>query len=337
MRLWQHKNGIHYILYGPELKRRVSTGTRDRRQAEQYLAQFILGSQTPKVESPTVAYILDHYRDHHGPEVRAVGAMGYGIRALKRHLGTSRPETLMPTDFKSYARSRKREGVGNGTILREMGIMRAAGGHAIAHKLLAAEQWPSRIKSPVKKPKVKEIWLTRPEASKLIAECNHPHLWLFVKLGLMTLARSAAILELPWTAPAGQAQVMLERRLIDYGEGHGNKRRALVPINDELLADLQAARRIARTNHVIEYQGQPVKWIKNAFAGAVGRAGLPDTITPHRLRHTGCTWLVEDGVPYEVIGKMAGDTAETIETTYGHHHPSFLKRAADTLQLENRG
>lgn len=52
--------------------------------------------------------------------------------------------------------------------------------------------------------------------------------------------------------------------------------------------------------------------------------------------HSGCTWLVEDGVSYAEIGKMAGDTAETIERIYGHHSPAFLKRAADTLQLENR-
>lgn len=337
MRLWRHKNGVHYVLYGPELKRRVSTGTRDRRKAEQYLADFIKGSQSPKVESPTLGYLLDHYAAGHSPEVRAPRTLNYGVAALKRHLGTSRPENLLPTDFKTYARARKAEGVGPGTILREMGIVRAAGEWGIAHKLITAEQWPRKIKSPVRKPKGKEVWITRAQAPGLIGACQMPHLRLFVKLGLMTLARSAAILELPWTGEPGAAQVMLERRLIDYGEGWGNKRRALVPVNDELLADLLAARRVACTNFVIEYHGKPVRWIKNGFQAAVERAGLPDTITPHVLRHTGCTWLVEDGVPYEEIGKMAGDTAEVIENTYGHHSPAFLKRASDSLQLENRG
>lgn len=333
MRLWQHKNGYWYVLYGPELKRRVSTGTRDSGEAGQYLADFVKGSQAPKVQSPTLAFLLDQYAAGHGPEVRAPGALAYGVTALKRHLGTTRPENLLPPDLKNYAKARKAEGVGPGTILREMGILRAAGEWGIAHKTITAEQWPRKIKSPVRKPKGKEIWITRAQAPGLIGACQMPHLRLFVKLGLMTLARSGAILELPWTGPDGAAQVMLERRLIDYGEGWGNKRRAIVPINDELLADLLAARRQATTNFVIEYHGKPVRWIKNGFQAAVERAGLPDTITPHVLRHTGCTWLVEAGVPYEEIGKMAGDTAEVIESTYGHHSPGFLRRASDALQL----
>lgn len=329
MRLWQHKNGIFYVLYGPQLKQRLSTRTRDRGEAEQRLADFIRGSRSPKVESPTVGYILNHYVTEHGPEVRSPASMRHDAHALNRHLGDHRPDNLLPNDFTSYARARKREGVGNGTILREMGTLRAAGQWAIADKTISLEQWPSRIKNPVSAPQSKEVWLTREQAPSLIMACQMPHLRLFVKLGLMTLARTGAILELPWV------QVHFERRLIDYGEGHGNKRRALVPINDELLEDLRAARRIACTDRVIECHGKPVRWIKKGFNRAVARAGLPRTITPHVLRHTGCTWLVEAGVPYEEIGKMAGDTADMIERTYGHHSPNFLKRAATSLQLQN--
>lgn len=337
MRLWRHKNGTFYVLYGPELKRRISTRARDRGKAEQFLAAFIQGNQSPKAQGPTVGYILNHYVTGHAPEVRSPDAMRHGAAALNRHLGDHRPENLLPNDFTAYAKARKHDGVGAGTILREMGILRAAGEWSIAHKLILAEQWPRKIKNPVPTPRSKEVWLTRDQAPPLIAACQMPHLRLFVKLGLMTLARTSAILELPWTGEPGAAQVMLERRLIDYGEGHGNKRRALVPINDELLADLLAARRVSCTNRVVELHGKPVRFIKKGFAAAVERAGLPGTITPHVLRHTGCTWLVEDGVPYAEIGKMAGDTAEMIERVYGHHSPGFLKRASNTLQLENRG
>ena len=51
---------------------------------------------------------------------------------------------------------------------------------------------------------------------------------LFVQLELGTAARSGAILELRWE------QVDLEHGVIDFGRGTGNKRRAVVPINDWL-------------------------------------------------------------------------------------------------------
>jgi integrase len=287
MQLWQHKNGVYYVLYGPESKRRISTRSRDRGEAESYLKQFARGRENPTVETPTLAYILDHYCGGHSPEVRAPAAMKYGVEALKRHMGTSRPENLLPTDFTNYAKDRKRDKVGAGTILREMGILRAAGEWAIAHKLITADQWPRKIKNPVPTPEPREVWIPRNQAPRFIAACQMPHLRLFVKLGLMTLARSAAMLELQWDAGPDVARVLWDRRLIDYGKGYGNKRRAIVPINDELFADLQAARRSACTNYVIEHHGKPVRWIKNGFAAAVERAGLPDTITPHILRHTG--------------------------------------------------
>lgn len=337
MRLWQHRNGIYYVLYGPEQKRRISTGTRDRGDADTFLAQFILGSKVPKIPNPTVAQILDQYRDGHRSEVRAKGAMDYAVEALRRHLGAFRPEHLLPPTVKGYARQRKAEGVGAGTILREVGVLRAAFAWAVAHKTMTEAEVP-KIGNPVATPRPREVWIHRAQAPALLRECTFPHLRLFVKMGLMTLARSAAILDCRWTPGNGAdgkalPYVNLERQLVDYGEGYGNKRRALVPLNAELLEDLAAARRLASTDYVVEYRGGPVGTIKNAFAAAVERAGLPANITPHILRHTGCTWLVEDGVPYEEIGKMAGDTAETIETTYGHHSPAFLRRAADALQI----
>jgi integrase len=336
MRLWQHKNGTYYILYGPDLKRRISTRTRDRGQAAKLLDQFSAGMAAPRVDQPTFGQLLDLYEAGHKGEVRAKVALTYGVDQLKRHLGSFRPEHLLPSTWKQYAHDR----VGPGTILREVGVARAAFSWNVAHRNIAAAEVPV-IQNPVRTPRPREIWIPRHKAPALIQACTTPHVRLFVKMGLMTLARSAAILECRW-APSTDAEgrvlpyVNLERRLVDYGEGFGNKRRALVPINDELLQDLQAARRIASSGFVIEYRGDRVGTIKNAFKAAVAAAGLPSNITPHILRHTGCTWLVEDGVSYEEIGKMAGDTAETIERVYGHHSPAFLAKAAASLQLENR-
>lgn len=340
MRLWQHKNGIHYILYGPELKRRLSTRTRDRGQAAAILDQFAAGAAAPRAETPTFGQLLDQYEAGHKGEVRAKTALAYGVDQLKRRLGAFRPEHLLPTTWKQYARDRKADGVGPGTVLREVGVARAAFSWNVAHRNITAAEVPV-IQNPVRTPRPREVWIPRDKAPALIQACTFPHLQLFVKMGLMTLARSAAILECRWE-PAADVEgrtlpyVNLDRRLVDYGEGFGNKRRAVVPINEELFLDLQAARRIARTGYVVEYRGDRVGTIKNAFAAAVERAGLPATITPHILRHTGCTWLVEAGVSYEEIGKMAGDTAETIERVYGHHSPAFLAKASASLQLENR-
>ena len=148
----------------------------------------------------------------------------------------------------------------------------------------------------------------------------------FVALGLMTAARAGAILDLTWD------RVDLDRGIIDYGPGHGNKRRAIVPCNDELTTLLRALKELACTDAVIERHGKPVRAIKKGFAAACRRAGLSG-VTPHIMRHSAATWLAMDDVPMREIARLLGDEEATVERVYAKHSPSYLRRAASALQL----
>lgn len=322
-KLWKHPNGTYYALHGPRLRARASLRTKDRREADILFAQFVAANSSLAPDSPTLAQILDGYQASRSTKVRSPASLKFAVQALKPHIGNLRPEHSTPKVWEGYAKARKAEGVGAGTILREVGVCRAACAWAIAEKWFTVKPV---IPNPVPTPKGRERWLSRDEAKRLLAACHAPHLRLFVMLGVMTGARSGAILELRWD------QVDLPRRLVDYGEGHGNKRRAIAPINDELMAALTAAKELACTDFVVEHKGKPMGTVKNGFAAACERAKI-EGVTPHILRHTCCTWLVEAGVSYEEIGKLVGDTAATIERIYGHHSPAFLKRATHALQF----
>ena len=47
--------------------------------------------------------------------------------------------------------------------------------------------------------------------------------------------------------------------------------------------------------------------------------------TPHTLRHTAATWLMQLGVDFWVASGYLGMTVATLTTVYGHHHPDFQK------------
>lgn len=329
-KLWQHPNGTFYVLHGPRLRKRASLRTQDRKAADILFAQFVAENAQLTPESPLVADILDGYLNSRttygretGEELRAPNALKYSVKALKPKLGNLKPEHLLPAEIRKYAKDR---GASNGTILRDIGVLRASLAWAVQNKIITRDQCPD-ISNPVPSPKGRERWLTRAEAKALISSCRQPHLRLFVMLALATGARSAALLELTW------GRVDFEKGLVDLGEGHGNKDRAIVPMNADLRKALEAARLMSCTDFVIEYGGRQVGTIKNGFEAACERAEL-EGVTPHILRHTTATWLVEAGISYEEIGKMLGDTAETIERIYGHHSPNFLKRASAALELE---
>ena len=71
--------------------------------------------------------------------------------------------------------------------------------------------------------------------------------------------------------------------------------------------------------------------MKTALKTAVRLAKLPGKITPHTLRHTAATWLMQNGVDkWEATGFL-GMSVEMLDRVYGHHHPEHLRGAAHAL------
>jgi integrase len=127
-------------------------------------------------------------------------------------------------------------------------------------------------------------------------------------------------------------QVDLTRQTINYGVGHGNKKRAVVRLNPEVLSALQAAKQLSCSDYVIEFRGKPVKTMKTGFAAACRRAKL-EGVTPHILRHTAATWAVIEGRPLQEVAKLLGDSLATIERVYAKWTPEYLKDTVGALQL----
>lgn len=319
-KLWKHKNGVWYVLHGPRLRERVSTGARDRDAAEIYLSQFIAGSQEPALESPTVAAILKAYAEDHGKGLRGQDGLKFAVAALTKRMGNLTPEQITPTAMKRYAVER---GASHGTILRETGVLRAALGYAHRHNLIGSRP---EIQNPVPTPPPRNRWLTKDEAWRLIAACQDVHIRLFVILALATCARSGAILEAKW------GQVDWEAKTIDMGRGYGNKRRAIVPLHDEAITALQAAKELACSEYLIEYHGRPLASVKKGFSSSCQRAGLMG-VSPHILRHTGASWMVQGGVPLSEVARMLGDSEKTVERVYAKTAPDYLRRASTALRL----
>ena len=102
-------------------------------------------------------------------------------------------------------------------------------------------------------------------------------------------------------------------------------------MTDTLREALLQAQKVATAYQVIEWRGRGVGSIKTGFRAAVRRAGLKHC-TPHDLRRTCATWMVQDGIPTAQVARYLGDTEEMIEKVYGHHSPDYLRDAAAVLE-----
>ena len=161
------------------------------------------------------------------------------------------------------------------------------------------------------------------------------HLARFILIGLYTGTRAAAIASASPVAQQGRSFVDLDRGIfyrLAQGTQATNKRQPPVPLPPRLLAHLRRWRDkgIAK-QHFVEFNGQPVKSVKTAFKTAVSLSKLEGKISPHTLRHTAATWLMQIGVSTWEAAGFLGMSEKTLRDVYGHHHPDYLHGAAKAI------
>lgn len=152
----------------------------------------------------------------------------------------------------------------------------------------------------------------------------------FVAIGLSTGSRSGVILRLKWNQVDLSTGVMRRRA---FGEAEdARKKTPPVRLGRRILAHLRRWKRADEAlgvEYVCHYNGGMIQKLRRSWAAAVRRAGLGPDVTPHVLRHTRATWLMQAGIDlWEAAGHL-GMTVETLQRTYGHHHPDHQKNAAE--------
>ena len=190
------------------------------------------------------------------------------------------------------------------------------------------------------KPKAREQWLTRSQAAQLLwagwrarqvmrdnvtLRATGKHLARFILVGLYTGTRHAAICGAAMQPAIGRGYVDLKHGVFyrrAMGAKETKKAQPPVRLHNRLLAHLRRWERLGIANQaVVEWNGQAVRSVRKSFASAVKAAGLDPSITPHVLRHTAATWMMQNGADLWDAAGFLGMTAEMLQRVYGHHHP----------------
>lgn len=235
---------------------------------------------------------------------RSAATDRFRIRALRRHFAEMEMNALEPQDIRNYADVRRKQGVSDTTINRDLALLSAAITYANA-------EWDWRLPNPVRGRKLKEPegrvrWIGREEAVRLIAAAEQarrvPFLADFVTLALYTGCRKEELMGLK-----GE-RVDLQANLLHLGAVHTKTgKRRTVPLCEAARAAL--LRRLefrAKTTPDSPWvfarsDGQRMSDIRDAFAKACRDAGIKD-FRIHDLRHTCAAWLVSDGAPLAESG-----------------------------------
>lgn len=315
---WVIRDGGHFI--------RTGCGESDRGAAESALQVYLARKHKPQPSAtPLIDDVLTAYGDEHGPHTARPGNVAHTIANLLRFWSGKRVAEITARACRDYAAERPPV-----AARRDLETLRAAVNYWHKHYgPLAAV--PSVVLPD--KPEHRERWLTRKEAAALLRSARRtPHLARFILLGLYTGSRAGVLLGLEWSWIDLQAGTM-RRRAPGRAESK-TKRTPRVRLGSRILAHLRRWRRLdeakyPKAKRVVHYEGRPVTKLRRSWVTARKAAKLDDVVTPHTLRHTRATWLMQAAVsPWEAAGSL-GMSVRMLEQTYGHHHPDWQKEAAE--------
>lgn len=296
-----------------------------------------------------IADVLSEYGEKHGSRVIRQDLIGIAIDKLKAFFGDSKVSEIVTSKCNAYIDWRMKQA--DPRFKRNAPLIKSSTAGRELSVLSAALNWCHREGKldrsvPVTLPpraEPRQHHLTRSQVARLLAGAlgwdtngirhhNHinRHLCRFILLGVYTGTRHDAMLKLQWMPNTVGGWVDFEagviyRRPQDAVES--GKRRPPVPIPPRLLPHLRRWKRQS-VRHVIEWRGRAFESkVVRSWRVAREFAGLGPEITPHVMRHTFCTWLLQAGVSIWDVAGAAGATEAIIQRTYGHHAREQLRKA----------
>ncbi len=261
---------------------------------------------------------------------------GKNLVAKRRHFrlylvpffGNQHLDTMSTFTIDRYKRRRVEAGASTGTVNLELATLSHLMNRAIEWRWLKTS--PCRIRL-LEKTQGRIVALTDAQVDALLRAAvadNDPYCWLFVAFGLNTAMRHREILR----ARFEHLDMENHRLLVPQAKG-GQREQPFTPQLAEIL------RREMQT------RSDGVGWIfpsprpttsstghrdrmGKTFRSAVVRAGLdPTIVTPHVMRHTAITKLVQSGVDLPTIQRISGHKTLAMVLRYTHIHGTHIDRA----------
>lgn len=314
-----------------------------RQQAEDFISQARSDARHDRLDLPearktplgfreaAVRY-LERLGQEHGKNIKTKS--GQIAQHLAPFLGNRPISQIEASDIERYKRDRRTERAAPATINRELAVL--------SHLLNCAREWGWLKTAPVRIRRFKEeggriTYLTPDQCAALeksASEDQNGDVHAFVLIGLRTGMRHTEILSIR------REHVDLDHKAIWIPQAKAGAREQ--PITDDLTLYLATRLEMlppgspwlfpspaSRTGHA--------HTIRKAFRRSTKRAGLdPDVVTPHILRHTVVTHLVQAGVDLPTVQRVSGHKTLAMVARYAHQNGEHIQAAMAKLESRIR-
>ncbi|MFK7817527.1 MAG: tyrosine-type recombinase/integrase [Planctomycetaceae bacterium] len=247
---------------------------------------------------------------------RTIDAYTYHVRRFARFLGRS-PETAAPEDVRSFQLH----------LIREVKVgwssfNQAVCGLRFLFRTTFPRPWHVKMVPFGKKPKKLPVVLSGEEVNRLLSCITN------LKHRTFLLTCYAAGLRLSETAALRISDIDSQRMQLTVSLGKGAKERR-VPLSPRLLEELRSYWKTIRPPEFL-FPGRDlsrpinVNSMQKVCKAAVLRSGLKKNVSPHTLRHSYATGLLEAGVDLLTISQLLGHKSFSTTMVYLHVRRTHL-------------
>ncbi len=162
------------------------------------------------------------------------------------------------------------------------------------------------------------------------------HIARFMLVGVYTGTRHNAICGASFSEQPDRGWIDMEKGVFNrhrVGRKLTKKLQTPARLPSRLMFHLERWKRLGISKDaVIEWNGRAVESVSTGFEAAVRKANLGKHVTPHTLRHTAATWLMDDGHSVWKAAGYLGMSAQVLEATYAKHHPDYQIEMVDAFR-----
>lgn len=325
MPIYQRKSGVWYIdIRAPSGSRiRQSTGTQNKQEAQRLhdklkhdlWQQEKLDQKPPRLWEEAALRWL-----HEKQEKKSIQSDICRLRGLSMFKGIYLHN--LTRDLVMHSIAKTMQGKANATKNRYLALVRA-----ILNK--AANEWLWIDKAPkitlYREPKRRIRWLTPAEAERLIAALPE-YMADMATFSLATGLRQSNVINLRWQ------QLDLQRGVAWVDASESKSGRAIgIALNQTALNVIQKQMGKHKEYVFTHSKGRRLHSISSRiWRNALAAAGISD-FRWHDLRHTWASWLVQKGIPLDVLQEMGGWESIEMVQRYAHLAPEHLHRHAALL------
>jgi len=222
-------------------------------------------------------------------------------------------------------------GLSSSTIRRDLQALVAAVN--VCRKLGLINHQPYIPLPPESAPRKQYATWEQMNAILLAAQAEGGWMEMYAMLLVNTGQRSGAVLSLTWD------DIDIQNQYIWFNNNKKGRQKGVsdVSMNKRLLEYLLGVSATATPGLVVRDQfGRTPRSIGHKWRRLMLKAGVPENVTPHTMRHSLATNLVRDGVPLINVSKLLGHASTSItERVYAKFSPEFTRRTVDAIRSDS--